>query len=35
VIHTSWATLVCPKDRAEEIKKLHGLVKERFDGKCI
>jgi mannose-1-phosphate guanylyltransferase len=33
VIHTPSATLVCPKDRAEEIKKLHGLVRERFDGK--
>jgi mannose-1-phosphate guanylyltransferase len=35
VIHTPSATLVCPKDRAEEIKKLHGLVKERFEGKYI
>jgi mannose-1-phosphate guanylyltransferase len=35
VIHTSSATLVCPKDRAEEIKKLQGLVKERFEGKYI
>ncbi len=35
VIHTSFATLICPKDRAEEIKKLHGLVKDRFDGKYI
>ena len=35
VIHTPTATLVCPKDRAEQIKKLHGLVKEKFDGKYI
>jgi mannose-1-phosphate guanylyltransferase len=35
VIHTPSATLVCPKDRAEEIKKLHSLVKERFEGKYI
>ena len=35
VIHTSSATLVCPKDRAEEIKKLQRLVKEKFDGKYI
>jgi len=30
VIHTPDATLVCPRDRAEEIKKLHGEVGERF-----
>jgi mannose-1-phosphate guanylyltransferase len=35
VIHTPSATLVCPKDRAEEIKKLHSLGKERLEGKYI
>ncbi len=30
IIHTPDATLVCPADRAEEIKKVHGLVGERF-----
>jgi mannose-1-phosphate guanylyltransferase len=30
VVHTARATLVCRKDRAEEIKKLQALVAERF-----
>ena len=30
VIHTPEATLVCRADRAEQIKKVHGLVGERF-----
>ena len=30
IIHTPDATLVCPGDRAEDIKKLHGLVGEQF-----
>ncbi len=30
IIHTPDATLVCRADRAEEIKKVHGLVGERF-----
>lgn len=30
VIHTATATLVCRADRAEEIKKLHATVGERF-----
>lgn len=30
VIHTGASTLVCPKGEAEKIKKLHGLVGERF-----
>ncbi len=30
IIHTPRATLVCPADRAEEIKKLHEQVGERF-----
>ncbi len=30
IIHTPDATLVCPADRAEEIKKVYGLVVERF-----
>ena len=30
VIHTPDATLVCHTDRAEDIKKVYGLVGERF-----
>jgi mannose-1-phosphate guanylyltransferase len=30
VIHTDHATLICPADKAEEIKRLHGLVQTRF-----
>lgn len=30
IIHTPDATLVCPADRAEEIKEVYGLVGERF-----
>jgi mannose-1-phosphate guanylyltransferase len=30
IIHTPDATLVCRADRAEEIKKVYGLVGERF-----
>jgi len=35
IIHTSSATLVCPKDRAEEIKMLHGLIKEKFGKRYV
>ena len=30
IIHTADATLVCPADRAEQIKQLHGLLGEKF-----
>lgn len=30
IIHTPDATLVCRSDRAEDIKKLHALIAERF-----
>lgn len=30
VIHTARATLVCPADRAQDIKRLHGLIGEKF-----
>jgi len=30
IIHTPDATLVCPADRAQDIKKLHGRVHEMF-----
>jgi mannose-1-phosphate guanylyltransferase len=30
IVHTPEATLVCPRSRAEEVKKLQGLVRERF-----
>jgi mannose-1-phosphate guanylyltransferase len=33
VVHTPDATLVCPKDRADELKKLYALVSEREGGK--
>ena len=31
IIHTKDATLVCPANRAEEIKRLYGIVAEQFD----
>jgi mannose-1-phosphate guanylyltransferase len=30
IVHTDRATLVCRKDRAEDVKKLQALVAERF-----
>ncbi len=33
VIHTAGATLVCPKSRADELKKLHAEVARLRDGK--
>jgi len=30
IVHTPTATLVCRKDRAEELKKIHGLATETF-----
>ena len=30
IVHTADATLICPKSRAEEIKKLHGRITELF-----
>ena len=35
IIHTPDATLVCRADRAEEIKKVYGLVGERFGEKYM
>jgi len=35
IIHTPDATLVCRADRAEEIKKLYGLVGERFGNEYL
>lgn len=35
VIHTPDATLVCRADRAEEIKKIYGLVGERFGAEYL
>ena len=32
IIHTPDATLVCRADRAEDIKKVYGLVGEQFGG---
>ena len=30
IIHTPRATMVCPREMAQEIKKLHGLISEKF-----
>jgi mannose-1-phosphate guanylyltransferase len=30
IVHTPSATLVCRKDRAEDLKRLHALAVERF-----
>ncbi len=35
IIHTPGATLVCPKSKAQEIKKLHGLVSDNFKGEYL
>ncbi len=35
IVHTPDATLVCRKDSAEDIKKLHALIAERFGGKYL
>jgi len=35
IVHTARATLVCRKDRAEEIKKLQALVAERFGERFV
>jgi mannose-1-phosphate guanylyltransferase len=35
IIHTPDATLVCRADRAEEVKKVYGLVGERFGGEYL
>ena len=35
IIHTPEATLVCRADRAEDIKKVHALVAERFGKELV
>ena len=35
VVHTPDATLICPKSRVEELKKLHTELEIRFDGKYL
>ena len=35
VVHTADATLVCPKDRVEEVKKLHDGVGEKYGEKYL
>ena len=35
IVHTPTATLVCPKDRAEDLKKLQGLVAERYGERYV
>ena len=35
IVHTPDATLVCRADRAEDIKKLHSVVKEKFGRELI
>jgi len=35
IVHTPSATLVCRKDRAEDLKKIHALAAARFGGEFI
>lgn len=35
IIHTPDATLVCPRDRAEEIKDLHGVIRDLYGEKYL
>ena len=35
VIHTADATLICRRDRAEEVKKLQAMVAEKFGGRYV
>ncbi len=35
VVHTATATLVCPKERDQDIKRLHAAVAERFGDKYL
>ena len=35
VIHTPKATLICPKDRDQDIKDLYNAVKEKFGDEFI
>ncbi len=35
VVHTPDATLVCRRDRAEDVKKLHALVADRFGDQLL
>jgi mannose-1-phosphate guanylyltransferase len=35
VVHTADATLVCRKDRAEQIKELYKQLQTRFSGKYL
>jgi len=35
IVHTPDATLVCRKDRAEDVKKLHAIVSEKFGRRYI
>lgn len=35
VIHTEKATLICPKDRDQDIKKLYNLIKEEYGDEYI
>jgi mannose-1-phosphate guanylyltransferase len=30
IVHTPTATLVCPRDRAEDLKKLHETIAKKF-----
>jgi mannose-1-phosphate guanylyltransferase len=35
VVHTPEATLVCARDSAEDVKKLHAIIAERFGEKYV
>ncbi|HTP60356.1 MAG TPA: mannose-1-phosphate guanylyltransferase, partial [Spirochaetia bacterium] len=35
VVHTPDATLVCRRDRAEDIKRVQAMVAEKFGGRFV
>lgn len=35
IVHTTDATLICPKSKVEDIKKLHNEIQNHFSGKYI
>lgn len=35
IVHTADATLVCPRSRAEDLKKLHGVIASREGGRLV
>ena len=35
IVHTPTATLVCPRDRADDLKKLHALAADKFGAEFV